>query len=61
MDPIKPTNWNPGEDCSFLKIPCYVLNVLFRLVIKFIYFTTIFKNGWMENKEISFLYIFGLL
>ena len=32
---------------------CYVLNVHFRLVIKYIYFTTIFKNGWMENKEIS--------
>ena len=39
----------------FLKIPCtchvvfviecYVLNVQFRLVIKYIYFTTIFKNG----------------
>jgi len=65
MDPIKPTNWNPSEDCSFLKIPCachnvvfviecYVLNVHFRLVIEYIYFTTILKNGWMENKEISF-------
>ena len=32
---------------------CYVLNVHFRLVIKYIYFTTIFKKGWMENKEIS--------
>lgn len=66
MDPIKPTNWNPSEDCSFLKIlsachnvifviECYILNVHFRLVIKYIYFTTIFKNGWMENKEISFI------
>ena len=69
MDPIKPTNWNPSKDCSFLlKIPCachnvvffiecYVLSVHFRLVIKYIYFTTIFKNGWMENKEISFFFI----
>ena len=33
-------------------------NVHFRLVIKYIYFTTnIFKNGWMENKEISFFFI----
>ena len=46
----------------FLSLNVMFWNVHFRLVIKYIYFTTnIFKNGWMENKEISFFYSMSLV
>ena len=65
--PLNPQTGILVKTVVFLKIPCACHNVVFVIecyvlkmftlgfvVIKYIYFTTIFKNGWMENKEISF-------